>query len=272
MEINFLKVFATDRDYSEEAKDYLTQNFTINFDGTNFLHIGYYKKFSDIYIQRIEDPANTGQEPWEYYDGSTWNKLPASDESRSLRTSGFLFFNPPDDWKPFSLIVQGETYNLYFLRISKAVAVDIEFTGINTVFANDQDLKESYPTIMEFLQGDQTSFIGLHQATKKDIVQSINNKRNAKWSSKGKGILNLNEWDFYDRSQLRRAGTYLTLSKIFFNISDKIDGKFYQLAMDYKKKASEAIEVYLLFLDKNDSGEKPNAINDSTTIGIATFE
>jgi len=47
----------------------------------------------------------------------------------------------------------------------------------------------------------------------------------------------------------------LTLSKIFYDVSENTDDKQYQRAVDYNDKFGEAFKLYRISIDKNDDGK-----------------
>ena len=246
--MEFLTIEYNTNFYDNELKDFLVDTVNIAFNGINYLHVGYRKKFNDIYIE-LSDPVITSTNQWEYFNGTTWEILETVDETSGLTKPGFVFFTPPSDWEMTGV----EAKEAYYIRLLKPAAETVILNGVGAVFANDNDLKEKYRKINDFLAPGDLNFIAFHQSVRKDIVQYIRNKGNAKYNN-----TDIFVWDFLDRSQLRLAGTYWALAQIFFNVSDSTDGKFYQLAQDYVKKAQKNIDVYLLDLDKDDDGEKSN--------------
>ena len=247
MSEKFLTVEFSSVSYSQDLSDFLIDEVPFAFDGINYLHIGYKKPFNDIYIE-LHTPVNSAPNNFEYYDGSTWNTLETIDETKGFAQSGFIFFTKPSDWA--AVDVNG--LSKFYIRVLKGNTETVTINGINTVFSNDNDLSEVYRKINSFKEQNDVSFIAHHQAARKDIIQLIRNGRKTKTTDEG--IADVIVWDLLKRDQLRRASTYLALSSIFFNVSDSSDGKFYQLATDYRKQAQKAVEVYLLDIDKNDDG------------------
>ena len=49
---------------------------------------------------------------WEFWDGREWEPLAIEDETRGFTTSGFTFFNAPEDW----MISSKFTEERYWLR------------------------------------------------------------------------------------------------------------------------------------------------------------
>lgn len=129
----------------------------------------------------------------------------------------------------------------------------VEFMGLNLVFADDSDLKEEYENIEKYKKPSNSSFIGLHVSTRKDIVQLFRNRGHTK--KEDNVLKDINQFDFLSFDEIRRAAVYWALHKVFFNVSDDVQDKWNQLSMSYKKRAKSIIDVYKITLDANDDGQ-----------------
>lgn len=260
-----LKVCYSVNDYSLDADNYLTDSFSVGFLNLNYLYIGFYKPFRDIYIE-LEQAGTALNGKFEYYNGASWVELNTIDETKSLNRSGFVNFWTPLDWGKFTALASEG----YYIRYSQEVEEEIIFKGISAVFANDNDLKEKYENIDQLLPRGASSFIRSHQAVKKDMIQKLRNLGNVKIEAYTGKLLDLTIWDLLDRQQLRNAGAYYALENIFDGVSDTVGDKYSELASKYKKKADDAFKTYSLSLDKNDNGlsdsEEMNSESIQTTL------
>jgi len=247
--MEILKVLHNAVDYSFDAFDFTRDDFTVSYTVGEYIYIGYRKKFKDIYAElKTVGTSNVGI--FEYYNGTSWVEIPGiNDDTRSMKRSGFIKYDNPSDWAQ----IEVESNTLYFIRYSQDITESIEFAGINTVFATDYDLKERYNSIMDFLPEGSTSFISVHQSVNKEIVTNVRNS--GKYKMSGCAIKNINVWDFHDRSELNDAAKLFALSQIFESVSDNVDGKFIQLSKSFKKQALEAINLFIMTLDKDDDGD-----------------
>lgn len=236
---------ATFADVSIEMNNYDIDD--VNYAMTNdqdYIYIGLYKNFKNIYIETVSQ-AIPNTVKFEYWDGAAWVKLNVLDETKSLSRPGFV------TWETLLNEVEINNISKFYIRMTGTVTGVL--AGTNMVFANDNDLTEKYRQINDYL-GDDSTFIALHQSSRKDIVQDIRNRGNVKVSSIDGSISDLTVWDFLRPGQLRNAAAYLCLSKIFAGISDSSDGKFFQLSNSFKKKYKESLETFLLTVDKADDG------------------
>ena len=260
-----LFISSTFKDLSIDLNDYNVGNEQMTLvNGSDFIYLGLYKKFKNIYASIISS-ALTSEVSYEYYNGSSWISLSVRDESKDMAQSGFIKWDLPKDWVTNSV----NNEELFYIRLS--FDGDIDLNALNMLFSNDNDLTERYRDINEFL-GNDTNFVALHQSSRKDIIQKIRNSGKAKVSSVDKSLSDVIIWDFLRPEQLREASAYLTLSKIFSNVSDNIDGKFYQLQMMYYKDYCSSVEVFLNTIDTDDDGEESKSETNRQAITMTRIK
>jgi len=234
----------------------------------DFLYIGLYKPFAQIYVELKTDNTNANVFDAEFFDGTNFVNIDDTffDDTRGFTRSGFMTFDRnQEDWALTSV----DGIEAFWIRLKPSVdhSVGTEIQGINIVFSDDQDLVEEYRNINQFRPSSDLSFILTHLAMRKKIIQMLRN------SGKHKKIfLNNNnpssipsqldlielrdvtEWDLLDPSQLREASKLYVLASIFFNRSDNPTDKYYQLYKDFRDRAKESYELFFLSLDKDDDG------------------
>jgi hypothetical protein len=237
-------------DYTRDARDYLRDEFAIDFTSIDdFVYIGLYKPFNKVYVE-LKTPALADVNlNAEYYDGAAWQSLTLEDDTKGLTRSGFISFEKPENWN--STAVNGE--DKHYIRLS-ADTFTAEIQGLNLVFADDNDLRQEVRCIDDFLQGNDTTFIAYHVSARNDIVQTLRNGGNATKQENQVNYKNLTKWDLLETGEVRQAAKYLCLSKIFHDVSENIDDKQYQRAIDYAQKYGEAFKLFRLSLDNNDDG------------------
>lgn len=247
-------------DNSKEALDYGRDSFVLDLVSANdFLYVGLYKPFKNIYAEMKVLNTNANTLTAEYWDGTSWSSLDNFfDMSRGMTRSGFITWTKNTAWAKTS--VNGDS--MYWVRFkpSSDFLNTTEVQGLNIVFADDQDLKNEFSSISAYLTNlSLLSYITYHQSVRDDIIQELRNKGQAKISSSS--LSNITKWDILDVEELKRASVYGCLAKIFFELSDNIEDKWYQRYQDYYNKRNSAIELMFLSLDKNDDGIKQ--VNES---------
>ena len=240
-----LKILIKNTDYSIELENYLRDVVEVDLDPIDYIEIGYYKPFGDLYL-KLKD-QNIDLESVEYYSGS-WNPLVIRDKTSKLKRSGFISWEKPENWRKTEI----DGSNLFWIRFKMEDAASLEICGINLVFSDDIDLKEGYANINNFLPKNADSFIAYHQEAREYILTYLRNKGEV-IKADGKSKL-LDQYDLHNFNEIRQAAKYLALANIFFNESDDVDDKWYQKARDFRQKYTEAINLNFLSLDKNDDG------------------
>lgn len=251
-----LTIIKDTENLSQILENYLTDSAILSFSGAgDYLYIGFRKQFSDIYLELKASNEVTNTLQAEYFGGS-WKSLSIHDRTNSLNRSGFIRWDKTsiEDWNEVAI----EGKNLFWIRIQVSNPVtNLEIKGINLVFADDQDLKEGYPDIFEFLSENSQSFIAYHQEARNYIITYLRNKgKTIQQQSKYKM---LDQFDLHNFEEVRQAAKYLALSNIFSNESDSVDDKWKQKADGFYRKYSEAINLNFLSIDENDNGKIENS-------------
>jgi hypothetical protein len=255
-----LTVFKGTENLSQALENYLTDSKTLSFATGDFLYVGYRKPFSDIYLELKPLAIVANSLSVDYFDGS-WTSLNFHDLTNSLNRSGFIRWDKTlvEDWQ--KSVVQGQ--ELYWIRLYVTNAVtNLEVKGINLVFADDQDLREGYPDVMEYLPEGSVSFIAYHQEARNYILTHLRNK--GKTIQQQNKYKLLDQFDLHNFDEIRQAAKYLALSNIFANESDSVDDKWKQKSDGFFRKYSEAINLNFLSIDENDNGKVEN--NESNAV------
>lgn len=263
-ESNRLKIFfdnnGTFADYTKEMENFITSDtFTMSNDGANdYLYIGKLDKpIHNAYFYVSTINVDAGSLNGEYYNGSSWATLPGfNDGTDNFTESGFIDWNVNIDDEEKVTINSTEGY---WYRFRPTLSMSCTFKGISMLFSTDTDLSEEFYAINDYKQKtidgtSESDFIRLHQSARNEIVQRLNNSGFSKKNSDGNRE-RLDYWDVLDRFEVRQASKYLALSKLFFELSDDVDDKFYQKARDYKTDYNRAIDSFKLSIDMDDDGK-----------------
>jgi len=231
-------------DHSIDARDYLRDDFTINYvAATDKIYIGLYKKFNSMYVE-ISTPSISA-----ITIKTNSNILTTSDDTKSFSRSGFIQWDKPTNWAV-------ETINgisAYWLELTSDLDIAPVFSGINIVFSDDNDLMQESRGISRDLAKGDTSFIAYHVSARNEIIQTLRNGGNTKFVDNL--IKNITKWDILDIGEIRQASKYLTLSKIYFDISVNNEDKSYLKFRDYKSMFSRAFKLWIMSIDQNDDGD-----------------
>ena len=265
-------------DISLLAKDFISNPVSLELADTDYLYVGYYKKFKQFYVEL--DPVNTESNElgMEYWNGTSWAALVAVDETLGFTKSGFIYFDRPTDWEEAD--VDGDTRFYIRLQPSVSHSVGTILQGLGVLFSNDLDLIGIRSNIVsKHNNGD--SWIGKHEAARKLIIQKIRNGGKIKVNEKnqqndplltGNDIYysDITEFDLHEPFELREASKFYALSLIYLDeLSDEEDDKWQLAGKRHEARADEAVQLFMLKLDTNDDGEEnENESEGSTDVSL----
>ncbi len=256
-------------DLTEKAWDYYRDPADVPLEAGGFLYLGRRKPFGTIYADVPVDYRNVTETRFtmEYWDddAQAWTAyaLPVED-TLALNRSGFI------KWEPLiyagSAAVWGETevngVTAFWVRLSVAESLTgiTRVNAINIVFADDRDLQREEFAIRQLLPKDENqvlaeSFILSHVAAREEILKVLRNRGNVK-KVPGGTLEDIDEWDLFRSEQVREAAVFGAMAKIYFNASDSPEDIYWLKYKQYEGKFSEAMQLYLLSLDKNDDGRE----------------
>ena len=242
-------------DYSQKARDYLRDSFTIDFVGAeDSFYIGLYKPFDWVYMELLTEALTDSELVYEYSNGAGFSGLNVFDDTIGFQRSGFINWNKPSDWK--AQAINGQ--ELYWVKITSPVNFSIAIQGCNIVFADDNDLEQECRDIKDYLYKNDKSFIAYHVSTRNDIIQRLRNggdKKLVNENTVNEKFENITKWDLLDIGEIRSAAKYLCLSKIFFDVSENVDDKAFSKYKEYMAQFGDAFELFFLSIDKNDDGQ-----------------
>ena len=244
-----LKVFHDDNsvfiDHSKDAKDFLRDDFAVNFvSAEDSMYIGLYKPFNAAYVE-FTTPATGADLVFTINN----NVLSPNDDTRDFSRSGFIEFDKPSDW--VAETINGESG--YWLKIDSNADFSAVFRGLNIVFSDDNDLKQEARNIDDLLAKGDTTFIAYHLASRNEIIQTLRNGGRAK-KDVNDMLQNITKWDILDFGEIRQASKYLTLAKIYYDVSKNVDDKFYGKFRDYEGMFGKAFSLFYARIDQNDDG------------------
>ena len=243
-----LDIFFNAIDATEEMSDYTVDTFTEAFTGGGFIYIGFRKPINSIYLG-LSTPSDAKLSIQAFRFTTTFEEMDIIDRTSGLTRSGFIKWDRSTGQEN-KTTVNGLNRFWYRIDVPEPTA-ELVFTGVNIVFSDYNDLKEEFPNITEYLPTGQQSFIGFHQAARKQIIQTLSNRGRRVY---GDGPKKIDQWDLLNFSEIRQAAKFLALSKLFFWLSDQVDDKWHQHARSFMSLYGQQFENFFLSIDKNDDG------------------
>lgn len=243
-------------DHTEAAADYIRDTFSIDLSSTeDYLYIGFFKPFGSTFVALSTANVNVNTLNAQYWNGTSWTSLVLTDESKGLTRDGFLLW---DKTNMKSTTVNSKEAFYIRLRPSADHSATV-VRGINIVFSDDNALKAEFFDIdnPQLLRAGETSHLVQHVAARNTIIQQL---RNQNYKKRTAGTTNpleeITEWDLMDIFQVREASIMLTLSKIFFMLSDSPEDIWWAKYSEYQKRYQQAMNLATLSIDSDNDGEE----------------
>lgn len=247
-------------DLTEDASDLTRDNFNLTLIAAeDKVYIGLHKPFSALYAEMYTPNVNAGMFTAEIWDGSAWVSTSLTDESKNFTRSGFMYWENED-----MMSTTVNSVDKYWLRLTPSVDHSATAVrGINFIFANDSAMKSEFFEIdnANILPAGEVSHIGTHVATRNYILHHLRNhytKTSSQESTVGM-LEKINQFDLLDIFEIREAAVFLSLSKIFFNLSDNQEDHWWLKYREYNDKYEQKIIVARLTIDQDDNGLKSTA-------------
>lgn len=266
---SFFNISYEGTDLSKKLKDFGTASVDLTLLTSQYIYIGFYKPFKQLFIELSTKNTNGGNITAEYYDGSSWKTLASLiDETEGFSKSGFLFFDKPEDWAK-----EGDDFKIRLLTDTDH-SVGTSIQGIGILLSNDLDLEGVRSNIVsKFNNG--ASWVLKHEQARKDIIQMLRNKGNRiiKNASKenpliteGLRFADITEFDLLEPEQLRQASLYKVLSMIYLDeLSDNEEDKWERQGLRYEAMFSKMFNLFYLQIDHDDDG-----ITDDEETNVST--
>lgn len=238
-------------DYSDDMQDYLRDEVAITYVALeDSFYIGLYKPFDTSFVEL--DIASLI--PNTLSATINGNAIKLKDDTKAFTRSGFIKWDKPSDWTPE--VIDG--VEAFWIKLNFTNDFDATLKGINLVFSDDNDLSQEISNLDKMLAKGDSSFIRFHVASRNEIIQTIRNGGMIKEVPQDNGAdkyENITKWDILDVGEINQASIYLTLSKIYFDISVNPDDKAYLRFRDYQGMFGKAFALFYKKLDLNDDGK-----------------
>lgn len=220
------------------------------------LYFGLYKPFTALYVEMKVVNDEDSALIVEYWNGSSWDSVESLvDDSDAFKRSGFIQFDKSEDWEETA--VNGITAYFIRFRVSDDLGDETEIQGMNIVFSDDQDLKGVYPSILNFTDSNETSFILRHENSRDRVIETIR-KIGRKRGNASLRYERYDAWDFLHIEEVRLWALYLTLENIFSGLQAKEEDLYTRKAAEYREKAEQYKADAFITLDADDDGESDN--------------
>ena len=232
-------------DITNDSADYTRDSFVVSFtEIEDYIYVGYRKPINALYPDMTGTLVTASTMTGEYFNGTTFTSLENFfDDSRGFSRSGFVTWgrNQTDEIK-----TTVDSVELFWYRFRVADGT-LNFTGLNLLFCDLQDLKN------EFKEIDDTNFIDTVGET---YIRELTSTRDkiAERLANTRPIDTDTYWDILRIREVRLAATFLCLSQILFNKSDS-EGDIYEIKSSFYENSYETTLLRIkATLDSDDDG------------------
>jgi len=240
---------------TEDAADLTRDNFNLELIAAeDYLYVGLRKPFGTMYVEMVTPNINVNTLAAEIHDGTSWVSVELTDGSKGMTRSGFMTWDKTD--------MKAQTINSiekFYIRLRPSADHSPSVVrGINLVFADDSAMKSEFIEIdnSNLLPTGEISHIGTHVASRNYILHHLRNHYVKTESSLDTATINekINQFDMIDIFEIREAALFLSLSKIFFNLSDNPDDHWWMKYREYQDKFEEKMTIARLSIDLDNDG------------------
>jgi len=227
------------------------------------LYVGNEKPIDKFFAQMLTANTNANTLTLKYYNGTSFVSVSGFlDDSRGFTRSGFVSWTRPttdNETLEVQTTINGSEQYWYEITTSADHSAGSKIQALNLVFSDDQDIKREIPELItktgNFPSGE-TSHILQHVSSRDEIIQEINRWEVRKRKDNETFSNNITAWDLLDSAQVRLASTYLTISKIYFNLTDATDSTEKEKSQAYYLKYKQALDLFIVEIDINDNGQR----------------
>lgn len=260
-------------DHSDFAIDYTRDFFSLELVAAeDYIYVGDDKPINNFFVEMNVANTNACELTVEYFT-TAWTEVSNFfDRSQGFTRSGHLTW---DKTLTESEVNAGTGHQKnsvngiekYWVRLKPSADFSIGtiVAGLNIVFSDDVDLKEEYYEITQYLPENQASFIHSHVAARNEIIQSVRNNAKIRADIRVDNMQELNAFDLHNFEQVRQASKYLTLYKLFFNMSNTVEDSMYLRAQEYHKLYKNALNLFFIEIDLDRDGVKEEDTKEVNT-------
>lgn len=226
-------------DYSYELSELSSQTVTETITTDDYIYVGFRKPFNSCYIYMSTSSTEVQKLSIEIFNGSSWVSASGRDDSLSFSKSGFI------RWNKASMVASSiDSDELCWVRLSApADTSESVFMAFAPLFTDKESVKQEFYELDSVIENDNLT--SKMAAATGEIMDRL--------SQQGYHD-DITAQDLHDIYEIKQSATYLTLSKIFFALSDSPDDHWWVKYEVYNKKYESSMQLYWLSIDKDDDG------------------
>ncbi len=203
--------------------------FKSTFQVTDELYVGFRKPITSMFVGVTVGSSDDSEVSAQYWNGA-WVDLPLHDETDALSASGFVRWIQPTD--QVANTVNGKS--LFWIKLSLLLDTPVTIQGVGPLLCSEDDLRG----IDYSLDETPTNILKAMVAARTLICKEMQ----------------VSPWDILNIPDVTDAATFLSLSNIYYNQSDREDDHYKTLGDDYYTRYSNLKDKLGITIDANDNG------------------
>lgn len=205
--------------------------FKRQFSASASIYIGFRKPVNSLYFGVSTGSPTNSTIGAEYWNGIAWTALPIHDETGALAVSEFIRWVKPIDQAASTV----SNSTLYWVRFTLSVSAPVILSGIGPLLCSEDDLRNVDYNL------DETS---------PKILKAMVAARNLITKE-----MQVSAWDILNLPDISDAATFMSLSNIYFNQSDRDGDHFEALAKAYLARYNDLRPKLGIGVDANNNGQ-----------------
>lgn len=200
------------------------------FEVSNTLYVGFRKPLNSLFISVTSGSPDDSDMDAEYWNGTSWTALELHDQTEALSASDFVRWVSPADQATTS--VSGKS--LYWVRLNLLLDSPVTLSGIGPLLCSEEDLRE-----VDYNLDEESPKILKAMVAARNLIAKE---------------MQVSPWDILNLPDVSDAATFLSLSNVYFNQSDRDDDHYAGLAKAYLSRYSALKPKLGIAIDQNDNG------------------
>jgi hypothetical protein len=216
-----------------------------NFSASDTLYVGFRKPINALFFAIQTGSGADAELNAQYWNGS-WTSLDLHDETEALAASGFVRWLSPSDQTASA--VNGKT--LLWVKFSLLVDAPVVISGVGPLLCCEDDLRG-----VDFSLEEESE----------NILKAMVSARNLICKE-----MQVSPWDILNLPDVTDAATFLSLSYIYANQSDREDDHYHALSQAYMQRYASLKPKLGILVDVNGNGASDEG--EKVRPGVVYFE
>lgn len=216
-----------------------------NFSASDTLYVGFRKPVNALFFAMQTGSPDDSSLEAQYWNGA-WTNLDLHDETEALTASGFVRWVSPAD----QLVSTVNGKSLFWVKFTMLVDTPVVISGVGPLLCCEEDLRG-----VDFSLEEESTNILKAMVTARNLICKE---------------MQVSPWDILNLPDVSDAATFLSLSYIYSNQSDREDDHYQAQSQAYMQRYVSLKQKLGILVDVNDNGVADKG--EKVTSGVVYFE